>query len=38
LGQGHVGDLIAGGVDDFDFDFVAVLAQTGGDVVGLPES
>ena len=36
-GQGDVGDFVAGGVNDFDFDFVAAGAQQGGDVVGLPE-
>ncbi len=33
-----VGDLVAGGVDDLDFDFVAAGAQESGDMVGLPES
>src|SRR6202034_770127 len=37
-GQGDVGDLIATGVDDFDFDFVAAGAQERGDVIGLPKS
>ena len=36
-GEGDVGDFVAGGVDDFDFDFVAAGAQERGDVVGLPE-
>ena len=38
LREGYVGDFVAGGVNDLDFDFVAALAQKGGDVVGLPES
>ncbi len=37
LGEGDVGDFVAGGVDDFDFDLVSAGAQEGGDVVGLPE-
>jgi hypothetical protein len=36
-GEGDVGNFVAGGVDEFDFDFVAAGAQEGGDVVGLPE-
>ena len=36
-GEGYVGDFVAGGVNDFDFDFVATVAQERGDVVGLPE-
>ena len=36
-GEGNVGDFVAGGVDDFDFNFVAARAQKRGDVVGLPE-
>jgi len=36
-GQGNVGDFVAGGVDDFDFDFVAAGAQERGDVIRLPE-
>ena len=35
--QRDVGDFVAGGVNDLDFDFVATVAQEGGDVVGLPE-
>jgi hypothetical protein len=35
-GERDVGDFVAGGVDDFDFDFVAAGAQEGGDVVRLP--
>jgi hypothetical protein len=35
--QSDIGDFVAGGVDDFDFDLVAAGAQEGGDVVGLPE-
>src|ERR1700693_6394891 len=37
-GEGNVVDLVAGGVDDFDFDFVAVGAQQRGDMVRLPQS
>jgi hypothetical protein len=37
LRQGHVGDFIAGGLDDFDAGGVAFGLQLGGDVVGLPE-
>ena len=36
-GESHVGDLVAGGVDDFDFNFVAARAQERGNVVGLPK-
>src|SRR5579863_10285647 len=36
-GKGDVGDFVAGGVNDFNFDFVAAGAQQRGDVVGLPE-
>ena len=36
-GQGDVGDFVAGGVDDLDFDFMAARAQQRGDVVRLPE-
>src|SRR5208283_2001824 len=38
LGQGDVGDLVAGSVNDFDLNFVAACPQQSGDVVGLPES
>src|ERR1700676_2129171 len=37
LGQRDVGDFVAGGVNDPDFDFVAVGAQQRCNVVGLPE-
>src|SRR5208282_5913437 len=36
-GQSDVGDFVAGGVDDFDFDVVAARAQERGNVVGLPQ-
>jgi len=36
-GQGNVSDLVAGGMDDFNFDFVAAGAQKRGDMVGLPK-
>jgi hypothetical protein len=32
-GQGNVSDLVAGGVDDLDFDFVTASPQQGRDVV-----
>src|SRR6202021_844369 len=35
--EGDVGDFVAGGVDDFDFDLVASGAQQGRDMVGLPQ-
>jgi len=38
LGEGDVGDFVAGGVDDLNLRFVPALAQQGGDVVGLPKS
>src|SRR5579864_4361778 len=38
LGQGNVGDLVAGGMNNFNFDFVAARTEKRGDVVGLPES
>ena len=37
FGQSNIGDLVAGGVDDFDFDFHAAFAEKRGDVIGLPE-
>src|SRR5580693_3219932 len=37
LGEGNIGDLVAGGLDDFQFDFVTPFAQQGADVMGLPE-
>ena len=36
-GQGDIGNLVAGGVDDFNLDFVSARAQERGNVVGLPE-
>ena len=36
-GQRDVGNLVAGGVDDFDLDLVASGTQERGNVVGLPE-
>jgi len=36
-GEGYVGDLIAGGVDDFDFNFEAAGTEERGNMVGLPE-
>src|SRR5579864_3366780 len=38
LGQGNVGDLVASGMNNFNFDFVAARTQKRRDVVGLPES
>src|SRR5579864_8675768 len=38
LGQGNVGDLVAGGMNNFDFNFVATGTEKRGDVIGLPES
>src|SRR5271166_5136899 len=37
LGESDVGDLVSGGLDNFDLDFVAAFAQQRRDVVGLPE-
>src|SRR5580698_2405491 len=37
FGQSDVGNLVARGLDDFDLDFVSLLAQQRRDVVGLPE-
>ena len=37
LGERDVGDLVAGGLDDLDLDFVSALAQQVGNVVRLPE-
>ena len=37
LGESDVGDLVAGGLDDLDFDLVAALREQSGDVIGLPE-
>jgi hypothetical protein len=36
-GEGNIGDLVAGSVDDFDFHFVSTSTQQRGNVVGLPE-
>src|ERR1700746_3756775 len=38
LGQGDVGDFVARGVDDFNFNLMSAGAQQRGDMVGLPES
>ena len=38
LRECNVGDLIAGGVNDLNLDFVSAPAQQRRDVVGLPES
>jgi hypothetical protein len=35
--QGYIGDLVAGRVNDFDFDFVSVFAELVSDVIGLPQ-
>ena len=37
LGKGDIGDLVAGGLDDFNFDVVPALLEQRLDVVGLPE-
>ena len=37
FGEGHIGDFVAGGVDDLDFSFVPTFSQATCDVVGLPE-
>ena len=37
FGQGHVSDFVAGGLDDFKFNFVTLFAEQGADVMGLPE-
>src|SRR5712671_1883891 len=37
LAQGNIGDLVAGGVNDFDFDVVTPGAQQRRDVTRLPE-
>ena len=37
LRQGDVGDFVARCLDDLEFDLVALLAQEGRDVIGLPE-
>ncbi len=38
LGQRDIGNLVAGGFDDFNFDLVSTLLEQRLDVVGLPES
>ncbi len=38
LGEGDIGDFVAGGLDDLELDLVAALAQQRRDVIGLPES
>jgi hypothetical protein len=38
LGQRNIGDLVAGGMNNFNFDFMSARAEQRGDVVGLPES
>ena len=38
FGEGHLGDFVAGGVDDLDFDLVTALAKELGNMVCLPES
>jgi hypothetical protein len=35
--EGYVGNLVAGGLDDFDLDFVTSRTQNRGNVIGLPE-
>src|ERR1051326_6236687 len=37
FGEGHVGDLVTGGMNNFNFDFVAAGAEQRGNVVGLPK-
>src|ERR1700677_3694632 len=37
FGESDVGNFVAGGVDDLDFNFVAACAQKRGDVVRLPK-
>ena len=38
LGESDVGNFVARGVDDFDFNLMSAGAQESGDVVGLPKS
>ena len=38
FGESLVCNLVASGLEDLDFHFVAALAQPGGDMIGLPES
>ena len=37
FGEGHVGDFVAGGVDDLDCSLVTALAKEFSNVVCLPE-
>ena len=37
LGEGNIGNFVAGGLDDFDFDFVAARFEQTLDVIRLPE-
>jgi hypothetical protein len=37
FGQGDVGDFVAGGMNNVDFDFVSANAEQRRNVVGLPE-
>src|SRR5436309_870095 len=37
LGERNIGDLVAGGVNDLDLDFITTFAQRRGNVVGLPK-
>jgi len=36
-GEGDVGDLVAGGLDDFEFGFYTELGEACGDPAGLPQ-
>ena len=36
LGEGDAGNFVAGGMNNFNFDFISAGAKQGGDVVGLP--
>jgi hypothetical protein len=37
FGERHIGDLVAGGLDDFNLDLMAMFTQKSADVVGLPK-
>jgi hypothetical protein len=37
FGQRDIGNLVAGRLDDFEFDSMSTLTQQGADVVGLPK-
>ena len=37
LGQSDIGNLVAGGLDDLNFDLVSALLEQRLDVIGLPE-